>query len=86
MPLFAGLERSEYQDVLRAVGRLMDAEGFRNFRLVEQEDGLILQVSRSSGAGRDFETYLLTAEDIEALLRDAYNLRGATPSGRPPAP
>lgn len=86
MPLFAGLERTEYQDVLCAVGRLMGAEGFRNFRLVEQENGLILQVSRSSGAGRGFETYLLTTEDIEALLRDTYNLRGANASGRPPAP
>lgn len=86
MPLFAGLERTEYQDVLRAVGRPMDAEGFRNFRLVEQEDGLILQVSRSRGAGRDFEPYQLTTVDIKAPLRDAYPLRGANAAGRPPAP
>ena len=78
MPLFAGLERIEYQDVLRAAGRLMDAGAFRNFRPTEQEDSPAVQVSRSSGAGHGYETSLLTTENIEAPLRNAF--------GRPPAP
>lgn len=85
MPLFAGLERTEYQDVLRAIGRLLDAEGFRTFRLIEQEDGVILQGMRHGHALRGFETYLLTEEDIQALLRDAYQLRGRVEVAQPPS-
>jgi hypothetical protein len=78
MPLFAGLERIEYQDVLRAAGRLLDDGVFRNFLLTEQEDGPTVQVPRSSGAGHGFETSLLTTANIEAPLHNAF--------GRPPAP
>ena len=76
MPLFGGQSGFEYQDVLRAIGRLMDMEGLRNFRIVEQENSLILQVNRQGEGLHNFETYLLTEADIQALLRDAYRLRG----------
>ena len=76
MPMFGGQAGFEYQDVLRAIGRLMDMEGLRNFRIVEQENSLILQVNRQGEGLHNFETYLLTEADIQALLRDAYRLRG----------
>lgn len=85
MALFDGLERSEYQDVLRAVGRLMDTEGFRSFRLIEQDDSIVLQAMRAGHGLRGFETYLLTADDVQALLRDAYRLRGSGRLKAPPA-
>ena len=83
MPLFAGLEQTEYQDVLRAIGRLLDSEGFRSFRLLEHEDGVILQGMRHGHALRDVETYRLPEQDIQALLRDAYQLRGRTQVAQP---
>jgi len=84
MSLFAGMERSEYQDVLRAVGRLLDIEGLRRCRLIEHKGSLILQARLASRPQRGFETYLLTDEDIQALLRDAYRRRGTGQLGESP--
>ena len=80
MPLFGGQANLDYQDVLRAIGRLMDAEGLHNFRIVEQEHSLILQVNRQGEGLHNFETYLLTESDVQALLHDAYRLRGVKPN------
>ena len=79
MPLFGGQAKIDYQDVLRAIGRLLDAEGLHNFRIIEQEQSLILQVNRQGEGQHNFETYLLTEADVQALLRDAYRLRGVKP-------
>lgn len=82
MPLFNPNEPTNYQDIFRAVGRLMDAEGYHHFRLIEQEDGLILQVRHGSRI-RNFETYLLTREDVQALLNDLYRLRSQASDPQP---
>jgi hypothetical protein len=77
--LFAGLSKTDYQDVFRAIGHYIDQQQFSNVRLLETEEGLILQ---GTSVGRDrkgelrTETYLLTAEDLEGLLREAYSRRG----------
>lgn len=72
--IFSPNQSTNYQDLLRAVGRLLDKQGFRHFRLIESDDGLILQVM--SGSRRfEFETYLLTREDVIALIKDSYQLR-----------
>lgn len=71
MRLFNGLDRTDYQDVLRAVGRLCDANHWRNLRLVECDEGLILQYT-AGATEREFVTYLFGDADLEALLRDAY--------------
>src|SRR2546423_3396510 len=84
MSLFAGMEGSEYQNVLRAVGRLLDIEGLRRCRLIEHKGSLILQARLASRPERGFETYLLTDEDIQALLRDAYRRRGTGQLGESP--
>jgi len=79
MKIFAGLSRTDYQDVLRAIGHYIDQQQFSNVRLMETEEGLILQgtsVSRDSKGELKTETYLLTAEDLENLLREAYARRG----------
>jgi len=71
--------RASYQDVLRALGHYIDQHGFREIRLIETEDGLILQgLTPGEGAGQisTRETYLLTLQDLEALLLDAYKRRG----------
>ena len=77
MGLFADQQPTNYQDVLRAVGRLLDVEGFHQFRLIENEQGLILQMARASSE-RAFETYLLTHEDIQTLVSDLPKHKGST--------
>ena len=74
MRLFNGLDRTDYQDILRAVGRLYDANGWRNLRIVECDEGLILQYT-AGATEREFMTYLFSDEDIEAMLREAYTYR-----------
>ncbi len=80
MKLFQGMGRTDYQDLLRTIGHYIDHNGFTNVRLIETEEGLILQ-GRVSPSGdirgeRRFETYLLTVEDIQELMREAYARRG----------
>lgn len=74
MRLFDGLQHTDYQDVLRALGYYVDQQGWRNLRLVEQEDGLLLQCTAGVDS-RDFTFYLFTDEDLQALLRQAYTHR-----------
>lgn len=81
MKLFEGLVKTDYQDVLRAVGRYADQQGFREIRIVETEDGLILQGNVAGKQGnrkqpRRLETYLLTTSDLEKMRREAYFERG----------
>jgi hypothetical protein len=76
-----------FEETLRAIGRLLDNRGWRDFRLATQEEGLILQATPSSA--RAFETYLLTPDEIEALRREAAAQRGTgrltPPAAGPPA-
>ena len=81
MRLFEGLVKTDYQDVLRAVGRYVDQQGFRYIRIIETEDGLILQgnvVGEQGDAKKPArpETYLLTVDDLEKMRKDAYFQRG----------
>ena len=43
MRLFRGLKRSDYQDVLRALGYFIDDHGYTDVRIVETEDGLSVE-------------------------------------------
>jgi hypothetical protein len=80
MKLFAGLEKSDYQDVFRAVGALLDGQHCRDVRLWEHEDGIILQARLvEEGDGAAYQTYLLTDDDIRDLLTNAYRRRGPSP-------
>jgi hypothetical protein len=75
--LFHGLPKTDYQDVLRLIGLLLDERGYRNFRLIEHEDGIIFQgIPPSDGrTTTHYETFLLTDEDLEERLRTTYRRR-----------
>lgn len=77
--LFQGMLKTDYQDVLRTIGHYIDEHGFTDIRLLETEEGLILQGKASAGATRGekkTETYLLTTQDVRELMREAYSRRG----------
>lgn len=74
MKIFAGLSRTDYEDVFRAVGALIDERGWSNVSLMEVDEGLIVQVMIKADQRETkprLETYLLTDSDLERVLRDA---------------
>ncbi|MEA2523826.1 MAG: hypothetical protein QOF73_1053 [Thermomicrobiales bacterium] len=76
MKLFAGLSSTDYQDVLRAIGAFIDANSLRDIRIWEHEDGLVLQArGKDDGESNSYQTYLLTDDDLQGLLRQAYDRR-----------
>ena len=81
MRLFDGLGRTDYQDLLRALGHELDAEGACDLRLIEREDGLMVQLRSLADLAAGFQTFLLSDDDLAALLQGAYARRG---SSRPP--
>lgn len=94
MKLFAGLSRTDYEDVFRAVGALIDERGWSNVSVMEVDDGLIVQVMIKPDQRETkphLETYLLTDTDLERVLRDAVLRRHRKELGRlaeplPPPP
>ena len=74
MKLFAGLSRTDYEDVFRALGALVDERGWTNVSLLEVDEGIVVQVMVKPTC-RDhkphLETYLLTDSDLERVMRDA---------------
>ncbi|HNP86541.1 MAG: hypothetical protein JST60_09390 [Chloroflexi bacterium SZAS-1] len=82
MRLFRGMKHSDYQDVLRALGYFIDEHGYTDVRIIETEDGLVLQgrVTERRGLGEaNYDTFLITDEDIKTLVRDAFLRRGQKP-------
>ena len=76
MKLFAGLSQTDYQDILRAIGAFLDERSLRDIRIWEHEDGIIIQARRSHvDSESPYETFLLTDEDLGALLHQAYERR-----------
>mgnify|MGYP001049885347 CR=1 FL=1 len=71
MPGFAGGDGLTYQEALRAVGWFLDREGYQHCRIIEQEDGLVLQVARPGQEPHGFQSFLLTPEELRALAREA---------------
>jgi len=86
MKLFIGLDRSDYQDVLRALGLYIDDHRYTNVRIFETEDGIVLQgvpLHEDGTHAQTHESYLFTEEDIRVLLQAAYDRRH--PEQTPPA-
>jgi len=82
MRLFAGMSSTDYQDILRAVGLHIDEMGFRSVRIIEIEDGLVIQglpSKESSSSDVAFETLLLTDNDLRQILVRAYRRRKTDP-------
>lgn len=76
MRLFAGLSHTDYQDLLRALGRYLDRLAIIDLRLIEQEDGMTIQSRPAADPTVGFQTKRVRDEDLLVLLRDAYQLRG----------
>jgi hypothetical protein len=74
MKLFTGLDRTDYQDLMRTIGAWIDERGWREIRFWEHADGLIVQGRPQPEAG--YETILMTDDDLRDLLRAAYDRRG----------
>ena len=86
MKIFAGLSRTDYEDVFRAVGALIDERGWSNVSLMEVDEGLIVQVMIKPDQRETkprLETYLLTDTDLERVLRDAVMRRKKREQPRP---
>lgn len=66
-----------YSEILRVIGRYMDRHNLGEVRLIETDDGIILQgvVQIGERAG-ERETYQLTADDILDLHSNATAQRG----------
>ena len=81
MKLFDGVSQTDYQDILRALGRFIDTNQYIGIRIIETEDGLIFQGRPSPRSGKakpgaQMETYLITDADLQQLLHEAYAQRG----------
>jgi len=78
MKLFLGLDHSDYQDIFRAIGLYVDEHRYTNVRVLETEEGIVVQgvPLRDDGAlSEQHEAYLFTEEDLRALLQVAYQRR-----------
>ncbi len=66
-----------YSEILRVIGMYVDRNNLAEARVLETQEGMILQGRLTQGANTgQIETYQLTSEDILALLQDAYARRG----------
>ena len=82
MKLFRGMKRSDYQDVLRALGYFIDDHGYTDVRLIETDDGVVLQgrvAERHEIGESSYDTFLITDDDIKVMVRDAFMRRGQKP-------
>ena len=75
MKLFSGLSRTDYQDLFRAIGAMLDEEALRDVRIWEHGDGMIVQGRRSSDG--EYESILLSDESLQSLLGAVYERRTA---------
>ena len=66
-----------YSEILRLVGQYIESAYLSEIRILETDDGLILQglVMQGEHAG-ERETYQLAPEDISVLSQDAFAMRG----------
>ena len=82
MKLFRGLAKTDYQDVLRAIGLFIDEHGYTDVRIIEIEDGVVLQgrVREQHSIGvSSYETFLITDDDLKEMVRTAAERRGQKP-------
>ena len=86
MQFFSGLNKTDYQDVFRAIGLFADEQGWRSVRLMEVDDGILVQGMQTDSTGYlgvGFRSRLFSDDDIRQILVDAYRRRGVQP---PPEP
>ena len=73
MKLFAGLSRTDYQDVFRAIGAMLDERELRDVRIWEHADGLVVQGHKAREG--EFETIVYSDDDLRQLLEESYERR-----------
>ncbi len=65
-----------YSEILRTVGQYLDRSKLLEVRILEVDNGLIVQGRISEGARRgEIDTYELSPEDILGLIEDARSQR-----------
>lgn len=66
-----------YSEILRVIGQYVERAHLSEVRVLETDEGLILQGLVTQGERQgERDTYQLTADDINALIEDAQALRG----------
>ena len=66
-----------YSEILRVIGAYVDRVNLTEVRIIETEEGIILQGRLTEGDRMgQRETYQLTVEDIAVLLIDSQAQRG----------
>jgi hypothetical protein len=76
-PPLAGTTPMSYSEILRVIGRYADRSQLVEVRILETDEGMILQgVVRFGERTGQLDTYQLSVEDIEDLRRDAHAQRG----------
>ena len=65
-----------YQDLLRAIGRVLDQEQWEEVSLVESDSALFLRGTRLGPEGREPVVLRLAASDLAHLLKAARSQRG----------
>jgi len=73
MKLFDGISRTDYQDLFRAIGLMLDQRNLRDIRIWEHAEGLVIQGCPPGAA--TYQTISLTDDDLTNLLRSAYDRR-----------
>lgn len=77
----SGRYRIRYGDIFRAVGHFLDRSLFRDLTLVETPDGFIVKggTIQTGEAGTSFvpQSYLFADDDLDTLLDQAIERRGA---------
>ena len=80
MKLFDAVSQTDYQDVFRMIGLMVDERKLRDVRIWEHADGLILQGCPPGKA--TFETIMLSDADLNEMLLASYERRqGGVKSG-----
>jgi len=78
--LFRGLEQTDYQDILRAIGLYIDERRLRRVRIIELDDCLLLQgVTMLPTGERVPHEVRFRVDHLRAILDDAYARRQPRP-------
>ncbi len=80
-----GINRIDFEEVLRAIGFFIDQNNLKEVCIVELKEGLLVRGVRYTAdrAGYQMisESFLFTNEDIEKIVEDAYARRSKKSSG-----
>lgn len=78
MKLFTGFQRTDYQDILRAIGYFIDSHGYVDIRIIESDEGIVFQGRSSNGRNLgeyNYDTFLITEDQLKEMAREAYQRR-----------